>query len=191
MPIITIIALLLTFCGLWARKKDKAYKASKAAAEEQRSRNEQFQEAVNLFYAERQQRNEEIRQRIEQQREILRLAKAEREQAEWNRKQEEINRRQEEHNRRTDERLLRIEQKIELAKRDEEHWNELFDQYDVDLAGEQAALNYMKSNPLLRGQIEKQQRIVDKLSKQRYDAETKLIKARQQRELAERQMEAA
>jgi hypothetical protein len=182
--------ILIIFC-IWgvsalvkaANAKRQQRELERIKAEQNRQRAEQAEQ--------RQQRNEEIRQRIEQQRELLRLAKAEREQAEWNRKQEEINRRQEEHNRRTDERLMKIEQKLELAKRDEEHWSELFDQYDVDLSGEQAALNYMKSNPLLRGQIEKQQRIVDKLSKQRYDAETKLIKARQQRELAEREMEVA
>lgn len=185
MPIITItiIALVLWLVLRERKSRQQQRELERIKAEQSRQRAEQAEQ--------RQKRNEEIRQRIEQQRELLRLAKAEREQAEWNRKQEEINRHQEEHNRRTDERLLRIEQKLELAKRDEEHWSELFDQYDVDLAGEQAALNYMKSNPLLRGQIEKQQRIVDKLSKQRYDAETKLIKARQQRELAERQMEAA
>lgn len=185
MSLILIIAIIWGASALVraARANKQRKELERIKAEQQRQRTEQAEQ--------RQQHNEEVRQRIEQQRELLRLAKAEREQAEWNRKQEEINRKQAEHNRKTDERLLRIEQKLELAKRDEEHWSELFDQYDVDLAGEQAALGYMKSNPLLHGQIEKQQRIVDKLSKQRYDAETKLIKARQQRELAERQMEAA
>ena len=89
-----------------------------------------------------------------------------------------------------EERLLRIEQKLELAKRDEEHWEHEEERLRCELAGEQAALNYCKNNPVLRSKIESYEKKVDKLSKAHYNAETKLIKARQARELCEKQMAA-
>ena len=89
-----------------------------------------------------------------------------------------------------EERLLRIEQKLELAQRDEEHWAEEEERLRCELAGETAALDYCKSNPLLRGKIEGYEKSVEKLAKAHYNAETKLIKARQARELCEKQMAA-
>lgn len=107
-------------------------------------------------------------------REAMRLAKEQERQAEVLRKHEE--------------RLLRLEQKLELAQRDEEHYSEEVTEITIDMSSVKAYVEYMHSRGL---PCKGKEAELEKLNKRLYAAETKLIKARQARELCEKQMEAA
>lgn len=86
-----------------------------------------------------------------------------------------------------EERIFKLEQKLELAQREEEHQDEIVTAIRVDMAGLEAYVNYCKSKGLLcKGKEDE----LKKKSKELYAAETKLIKARQARELCEKQMSA-
>ena len=113
-------------------------------------------------------------------REQMRQREVERKQAEWNRKQEEINRK-------TEERLLRLEQKLELAQRDEAHYSEEVTAITIDMKAAKGYVDYMKGRGL---PCKGKEAELEKLNKRLYAAETKLIKARQARELCEKQMSA-
>lgn len=133
---------------------------------------------------------EQMRQRREQER----LAREQEKQAKaqaaaWERQRKEDERRDAQLAKH-DERILRLEQKLELAQRDEAHWEEEENRLSCELAGEKAALDYCKSNPLMRGKMDACEKKIAKLTKDHYTAETKLIKARQARELCEMQMTA-
>ena len=123
----------------------------------------------------------ETKRLIALEREAMRQREVERKQAEWNRKQEEINRK-------TEERLLRLEQKMELAKRDEEHYSEEVTAITIDMKAVKGYVDYMKDRGL---PCKGKEAELEKLNKKLYAAETKLIKARQARELCEKQMEVA
>ena len=86
-----------------------------------------------------------------------------------------------------EERIFKLEQKLELAQREEEHQEKIVTAIRVDMAGLEAYVSYMKEKGLLcKGKEEELRKLNDKL----YAAETKLIKARQARELCEMQMSA-
>ena len=87
---------------------------------------------------------------------------------------------------RHEEQLFRIEQKLELAERDEKHYSDEVTAITIDMKGIEAYVGYMKSKGL---PCKAKEAELEKLSKKLYAAETKVIKARQARELCERQMQ--
>lgn len=102
-------------------------------------------------------------------------------------RQEKLWEEQKEKNAKYEERLFKLEQKLELAARDEEHWSEEASAIRIDMAGLEGYINYCKAKGLLcKGKEEELRKLNNKL----YAAETKLIKARQARELCEMQMSA-
>lgn len=150
----------------------------------------QREETARLIALER----EQLRQRKEAERERKERERIEKAQADAERKQAAAWERQRKEDERRDaqlakheERLLKLEQKLELAQREEEHQEEIVTAIRVDMAGLEAYVSYMKEKGLLcKGKEEELRKLNDKL----YAAETKLIKARQARELCEMQMSA-
>lgn len=182
------MALLIIGIGIWMLSA--LAKASKEAARErERERQRKEQEQMRQEMRERMAEAKlETARLIALEREQMRQREAERKQAEWNRKQEEINRKQAEINRKTEERLLRLEQKLKLAKRDEEHYSEEVTAITIDMNAVKGYVDYMKGRGL---PCKGKEAELEKLNKKLYAAETKLIKARQARELCEKQMEVA
>ena len=179
------ILLIVLFCwGLSALVR--ANESNKRQREIERQRKEQAARSAELarMTAEWKQRQAEAKietQRlIALEREAMRQREVERKQAEWNRKQEEINRK-------TEERLLRLEQKLELAQRDEAHYSEEVTAITIDMNAVKGYVDYMKGRGL---PCKGKEAELEKLNKKLYAAETKLIKARQARELCEKQMSA-
>ena len=118
---------------------------------------------------------------------LIALEKARQAQEKLNEKFEREQARQAEQLAKHEERIFKLEQKLELAARDEEHWSEEVSAIRIDMAGLEGYINYCKAKGLLCKGKE------DELAKKRgelYNAETKLIKARQARELCEMQMSA-
>ena len=124
---------------------------------------------------------------------------AKRAEAERARRQAEIKRIQEEQRKAEQERqaeqiakqeirLKALEQKLQLARRDEEHWNGELEAVLIDAAGIEAYVNYMKRKGLPCSAKENE---LKKLQSKAYTLETKALKARQTRELCEMQMQAA
>ena len=118
---------------------------------------------------------------------LIALEKARQAQEKMNEKFEREQARQAEQLAKHEERIFKLEQKLELAQREEEHQEEIVTAIRVDMAGLEAYVSYMKEKGLLcKGKEEELRKLNDKL----YAAETKLIKARQARELCEMQMSA-
>lgn len=116
---------------------------------------------------------------------LIALEKARQAQEKMNEKFEREQARQAEQLAKHEERIFKLEQKLELAQREEEHQEEIVTAIRVDMAGLEAYVSYMKEKGLLcKGKEEELRKLNDKL----YAAETKLIKARQARELCEMQM---
>ena len=181
------MSLILIIAIIWgASALARATKEAARQKEIDRQRREQAARSAELarMTAEWKQRQAEAKietQRlIALEREAMRQREVERKQTEWNRKQEEINRK-------TEERLLRLEQKMELAKRDEAHYSEEVTSITIDMKAVKGYVDYMKSRGL---PCKGKEAELEKLNKKLYAAETKLIKARQARELCEKQMSA-
>ena len=181
------MTLLIIGIGLWMLSAlARASKEVKAERERERIRREQEARSAELarMAAEWKQRQAEAKietaRLIALEREQMRQREVERRQAEWNRKQEEINRK-------TEERLLRLEQKMELAKRDEAHYSEEVTAITIDMNAVKGYVDYMKGRDL---PCKGKEAELEKLNKKLYSVETKLIKARQARELCEKQMSA-
>jgi hypothetical protein len=181
------VSIILIIAIIWgASALARASKEVKAERERERLRREQAARSAELarMTAEWKQRQAEAKietQRlIALEREAMRQREVERKQAEWNARQEEINRK-------TEERLLRLEQKMEIAKRDEAHYSEEVTAITVDMKSVKAYVEYMHSRGL---PCKGKEAELEKLNKKLYAAETKLIKARQARELCEKQMSA-
>lgn len=172
------MAIIIIAFGIWMLSA--LARAAKESRREQADRKRQMEAA--RMRQEWKQRQEEAKletaRLIALEREAMRQREVERKQAEWNRKQEEINRK-------TEERLLRLEQKMELAKRDEAHYSEEVTAITIDMKAVKGYVDYMKGRGLPCNGKEAE---LEKLSKKLYNAETKLIKARQARELCEKQM---
>ena len=172
------ILLIVLFCwGLSAIVR--ASEANKRKREIDRQRREHAARSAELarMTAEWKQRQAEAKMEtarlIAVEREQMRLAKEQEKQAAQLAKHEE--------------RLFKLEQKLELAQREEEHQEEIVTAIRVDMAGLEAYVSYMKEKGLLcKGKEEELRKLNGKL----YAAETKLIKARQARELCEMQMSA-
>lgn len=172
------ILLIVLFCwGLSALARAGKEAARERDRERQRKEQEQMRREMRERMAEA---KLETTRLIALEREAMRQREVERKQAEWNRKQEEINRK-------TEERLLRLEQKMELAKRDEAHYSEEVTAITIDMKAVKGYVDYMKGRGL---PCKGKEAELEKLNKKLYAAETKLIKARQTRELCEKQMSA-
>ena len=174
------MTLILIIAIIWG-----ASALARATKETKRKRAEQKRsEDLKRMTAEWKQRQAEAKietaRLIALEREAMRQREVERKQAEWNRKQEEINRK-------TEERLLRLEQKLELAQRDEAHYSEEVTAITIDMKAAKGYVDYMKGRGL---PCKGKEAELEKLNKRLYAAETKLIKARQARELCEKQMSA-
>ncbi len=181
------MALILIIAIIWgASALARATKEAARQKEIDRQRREQAARSAELarMTAEWKQRQAEAKMETERlialEREAMRQREVERKQAEWNRKQEEINRK-------TEERLLRLEQKLELAQRDEAHYSEEVTAITIDMSSVKAYVDYMNGRGL---PCKGKEAELEKLNKRLYAAETKLIKARQARELCEKQMSA-
>lgn len=172
------MAIIIIAFGIWMLSA--LARAAKESRREQADRKRQMEAA--RMRQEWKQRQEEAKletaRLIALEREAMRQREVERKQAEWNRKQEEINRK-------TEERLLRLEQKMELAKRDEAHYSEEVTAITIDMKAVKGYVDYMKAKGL---PCKGKEAELEKLNKKLYAAETKLIKARQARELCEKQM---
>lgn len=148
-----------------------------------REQNRQREAQARLL---REQRAQAQTQREETAR-LIALEKARQAQEKLNEKFEREQARQAEQLAKHEERIFKLEQKLELAQREEEHQEEIVTAIRVDMAGLEAYVSYMKEKGLLcKGKEEELRKLNDKL----YAAETKLIKARQARELCEMQMSA-
>ena len=178
MSLIIIIALIFAVCKAISDSSARNRERKRAAEiEQQRRDNARIREEWRQRQAEA---KIETQRLIALEREAMRQREVERKQAEWNARQEEINRK-------TEERLLRLEQKMELAKRDEKHYSEEVTTITIDMSAVKAYVDYMKGRGL---PCKGKEAELEKLNKKLYAAETKLIKARQARELCEKQMSA-
>ena len=171
--------LLIIFCIWGASALARASKESKRKRAEQK-RSEDLKRMTAEWKQRQAEAKIETQRLIALEREAMRQREVERKQAEWNRKQEEINRK-------TEERLLRLEQKLELAQRDEAHYAEEVTAITIDMKAVKGYVDYMKGRGL---PCKGKEAELEKLNKRLYAAETKLIKARQARELCEKQMSA-
>lgn len=157
----------------------------RSAKETKRKRAEQKRsEDLKRMTAEWKQRQAEAKMETE------RLIALEREQMRQAKEQEKLAKEQErqaEVLRKHEERLLRLEQKLELAQRDEAHYSDEVTAITIDMKAVKGYVDYMKGRgfPCKGKEAE-----LEKLNKKLYAAETKLIKARQARELCEKQMSA-
>ena len=185
MSVIIIVGIIWGICKLIsaasAARKERARQAEmarvRAAQERQRAEQARMREEWKAAQAAERER---VRQMVALEREQARQAK---EQERIAKEQE----RQAAQLAKHEERLLRIEQKLELAQREEEHWNDEVSAIRIDMAGLEGYIKYCKSKGLLcKGKEEELRKLSGKL----YAAETKAIKARQARELCEKQMAA-
>ena len=160
-----------------ARKREAQRQAR--IAEEMRKDREERQRVLKEQRQQREAMVEYHRQLAQHEREMRRQAA---EQARLEREQA----RQAEILRKHEEQLFRIEQKLELAERDEKHYSDEVTAITIDIRGIEAYIEYMKSKGL---PCKAKEAELEKLSKKLYAAETKVIKARQARELCERQMQ--
>lgn len=171
----TLILIIFCIWGASALARAGKEAARERERERQRKEHEQMRREMRERMAEA---KLETARLIALEREAMRQREVERKQAEWNRKQEEINRK-------TEERLLRLEQKMELAKRDEAHYSEEVTAITIDMKAVKGYVDYMKGRGL---PCKGKEAELEKLNKKLYNTETKLIKARQARELCEKQM---
>jgi len=192
----TLIIIIATIWGISAlishiKQAHLAREQQRQRAEQSRQRREYSEMVAAQIALER----EQMRQRREQERLAKERrdaeAKAEREREKqmklWEKQRKEDERRDAQLAKH-EERLLRLEQKLELAQREEDHYSDEASAIRIDMAGLEGYINYCKSKGLLcKGKEEELRKLNDKL----YAAETKLIKARQARELCEMQMSAA
>lgn len=130
-----------------------------------------------------------VQRQIALEREQMRLAqnqaRLEREAKAEAAKQEKLWEEQNKKNAQYERRLKILEDKLELAIRDEEHWNDEAQSIRIDIAGLNGYIDYMKARGLsCRGKEEERKKLSTKL----YNVETKAIKARQARELCELEM---
>lgn len=162
-----------------ARKREMARQAR--IREEMRRDKEERQRIAAEQKAQREAMIEYHRQLAEHERELRRQAA---EQARLVREQQ----KQAEQIAKQEIRLLALEQKMTLAERDEKHYSDEVTAITIDMRGLEAYIQYMKSKGL---PCKTKEAELEKLSKKLYAAETKVIKARQARELCERQMQTA
>ena len=160
-----------------ARKREMARQAR--IAEEMRKDREERQRVLEEQRQQREAMIEYHRQLAEHERELRRQAA---EQARLEREQQ----KQAEQIAKQEIRLLALEQKMTLAERDEKHYSDEVTAITIDIRGIEAYIEYMKSKGL---PCKAKEAELEKLSKKLYAAETKVIKARQARELCERQMQ--
>lgn len=199
MNIFTIIAVILLASALIRHSKErKAQREAQRRAEEQdrikREMREMRQKAAEETAARLALEREQMKQRREQERLAKEQrdaeAKAEREREKqmrlWEKQRKEDERRDAQIAKH-EERLLRLEQKLELAQREEDHYSDEVSAIRIDMAGVEAYVEYMKSKGLMCKGKEAE---LEKLNKKLFAAETKMIKARQTRELCEMQMSA-
>ena len=178
--------ILIIFCIWGASALARATKEAARQKEIDRQRREQAARSAELarMTAEWKQRQAEAKietaRLIALEREQMRQAKEQEKLAKEQEKQAEILRKHEE-------RLLRLEQKMELAQRDEAHYSDEVIDITVDMKSVKAYVEYMHSRGL---PCKGKEAELEKLNKRLYAAETKLIKARQARELCEKQMSA-
>lgn len=180
---IIIIALILREVFSLIRDNKRQNESIAMSREVKRIRNEWNNEMDTIRESNR--RQEEIEREVRRQ-----ACEAEREREKqiklWEKQRKEDERRDAQLAKH-EERLFKLEQKLELAQREEEHQEEIVTAIRVDMAGLEAYVSYMKEKGLLcKGKEEELRKLNDKL----YAAETKLIKARQARELCEMQMSA-
>ena len=179
------ILLLVLFCwGLSALVR--ANEAKKRKREIERQRREQAARSAELARMTAEWKQRQAEAKIETQR----LIALEREQMRQRQEQEKLAKEQEKQAeilRKHEERLLRLEQKMELAKRDEAHYSDEVTAITIDMKAVKSYVDYMKGRGL---PCKGKEAELEKLNKRLYAAETKLIKARQARELCEKQMSA-
>lgn len=180
-----------------AREKRARANAQRIASEQariKREMREMRQKAAEETAARLALEREQMKQRREQERLAKEQrdaeAKAEREREKqmklWEKQRKEDERRDAQLAKH-EERLLRLEQKLELAQREEDHYSDEVSAIRIDMAGVEAYVEYMKSKGLMCKGKEAE---LEKLNKKLFAAETKMIKARQTRELCEMQMSA-
>ena len=174
----SLIIILASIYGIY-----RVLSAVIAAARESRRQEELARQKREREYALKQAKLE--REQLIQAREQARLERQMKAEAE---KQERLWAEQQKKNAQYEARLFKLEQKLELAKREEDHWNDEASAIRIDMAGLEGYIAYCKSKGLLcKGKEDE----LAKKSKLLYAAETKAIKARQARELCEMQRAAA
>lgn len=186
MTLIIIIAIVWAASAVisHARQTRMSRKQARLAQQFREERKARAEEQARVIALER----EALRQRREQERERKERERMEREQAAaWERQRKEDAKRDAQIAKH-EERIFKLEQKLELAQREEEHQDDVVTAIRVDIAGIEAYVKYCKEKGLLcKGKEDELRKLNDKL----YREETKLIKARQTRELCEMQMEVA
>ena len=130
---------------------------------------------------------EQMRQREQIRQAAAAQEEAQRKQEEAWRRQEEWNAKQEEINKRTEARLLRLEQRMELAKREIAHYKPLLDSLRERYNDLDYKVKYFSGLGLPCAGIQKER---DKLYEQMYKIETKVIKAKHDKAFCEKQMSA-
>ena len=178
--------ILIVFCIWIASALARASKETKRQREIDRQRREQAARSAELARMTAEWKQRQAEAKIE----TARLIALEREQMRQAKEQEKLAKEQErqaEVLRKHEERLLRLEQKLELAQRDEAHYSEEVTAITIDMSSVKAYVDYMKGRGL---PCKGKEAELEKLNKKLYAAETKLIKARQARELCEKQMSA-
>lgn len=171
--------LIIVFCAWFLSMMIRSAKETKRKrAEEQRSAD------LKRMTAEWKQRQAEAKLETER---LIALEREQMRQAKEQEKLEKEQKRQAEVLAKHEERLLRLEQKLELAQRDEEHYSEEVTAITIDMKSVKGYVDYMKGRGL---PCKGKEAELEKLNKKLYAAETKLIKARQARELCEKQMSA-
>ena len=174
------MSLIIIIATIWGISALISHSRQARLAEEQKRQREAQARLL------REQRTYAQAQREETAR-LIALEKARQAQEKMNEKFEREQARQAEQLAKHEERLLRLEQKLELAQREEDHYSDEVSAIRIDMAGLEGYINYCKAKGLLCKGKEAE---LEKLNKKLFAAETKMIKARQARELCEMQMSA-
>ena len=194
---VTIILIILSFYLLAkASESNQRKRAAKRAEAERARRQAEIKRIQEEQRKAEQERRAMARWRVECDREMLRIAqqqereekarlKAEEEQRRINEKLEREQRKQAEQIAKQELRLKALEQKRDLAARDEEHWTAEYEAVLIDVKGLEAYIRYMKERGLPCSAKETE---LKKLQGKLYGIETKALKAKQSRELCEMQM---
>ena len=197
---LTIIMIVLSF---WVLAKTSEANQRKRAAKRAEAERIRRQAEIDRIHAEqrkaKRERKEMIRWQLECDKEMSRLQReqereekarlrAEAEQQKINERLEKEQQKQAEELRKQQIRLLSLEQKIALADHDIEFYRPQVEEAEKEIRGLEAKVWYFSQRGLpcqgYRDKLEKKQKALHQI-------QTKLIKAEQQKTLAEKQMQAA
>ena len=184
-----VVTILLIIFSFWMLAKASDANQRKKAARKAEIERQRRQAEINRIAAEQRRMKEEqrrlAREQVEADRAFRRMAAEQERQRREQERQAREQERQAEQIARQEIRLKALEQKRDLAARDEEHWTAEYEAVLIDVKGLEAYIRYMKERGLPCSAKETE---LKKLQGKLYGIETKALKAKQSRELCEMQM---